>query len=182
MFSISTASCSSPRPATSKASLPSVSRTCSATLPSASFCSRSQIRRLVTLSPTRPASGLSLTEKVMDRVGGSIGWAASASVTFGAQSVSATVAWVSPAMATISPASALSIGCRSRPRKARILVARPVSSWLPSMPSALIAMLGVRRPDWIRPVRIRPRKGLASKVVASMRKGSSALSTFGAGT
>ena len=29
--------------------------------------------RLVTLSPSRPASGLSLTEKVMARVGGSIG-------------------------------------------------------------------------------------------------------------
>ena len=84
--------------------------------------------RLVTLSPSVPASGLSLTRKVMDRVGGSIGWACSASVTSGAQSVSATLNLDRPAMATMSPASAMSIGVRSMPRKARILETRPVSS------------------------------------------------------
>ena len=47
--------------------------------------------REVTLVPSRPASGLSLTEKVIARVGGSIGSAAAASVTSGAQIVSATV-------------------------------------------------------------------------------------------
>ena len=31
--------------------------------------------RLVTLLPSVPASGESLTRKVIDRVGGSIGWA-----------------------------------------------------------------------------------------------------------
>ena len=81
--------------------------------------------RLVTLSPSRPASGLSLTEKVMVIVGGSIGWAGIASVTDGSTIVSATVALDRPANATISPACASSTGTRSRPRKARILVMRP---------------------------------------------------------
>jgi hypothetical protein len=66
-----------------------------------------------------------LTETVIEIVGGSIGWAGIASVISGAQMVSATVALERPAMATMSPASALSIGWRFRPRKARILVIRP---------------------------------------------------------
>ncbi len=47
--------------------------------------------RLCTLSPSVPASGESLTRKVIDSVGGSIGCACSGSVTSGAQSVSATL-------------------------------------------------------------------------------------------
>ncbi len=47
--------------------------------------------REVTLVPSRPASGLSLTENVIAKVGGSIGSAASGVVTSGAQIVSATV-------------------------------------------------------------------------------------------
>ena len=46
-------------------------------------------------------------------------------------------------MATISPASALSTGTRSRPRKANTLVARPSSTTLPFTSSALIGMLVV---------------------------------------
>ena len=46
-------------------------------------------------------------------------------------------------MATISPASALSTGTRSRPRKAKTLVARPSSTTLPFTSSALIGMLVV---------------------------------------
>ena len=46
-------------------------------------------------------------------------------------------------MATISPASALSTGTRSRPRKAKTLVARPSSTTLPLTSSALIGMLVV---------------------------------------
>ena len=52
-----------------------------------------------------------------------------------------TVALIRPAMATMSPASALSTGTRSSPRKAKILVARPSSTRLPSTSSALIGML-----------------------------------------
>ena len=87
--------------------------------------------RLCTLSPSVPASGESLTRKVIDRVGGSIGWACSGSLTSGAHSVSATLKLGRPAMATMSPASATSIGVRSMPRKARILETRPVSTSLP---------------------------------------------------
>ena len=81
-----------------------------ATLDSASFIRRSRITRLCTLSPSRPASGLLFTETVMEMVGGSIGWAGSGTTTSGAQMVSATVAFERPAMATMSPASAKSIG------------------------------------------------------------------------
>src|ERR1700737_2026263 len=80
-----TPSCNSPRPATSRLSLSSLSRTPMATLPSASRRSRSTIMREVTLVPSRPASGLSLTEKVIARVGGSIGSAWMATLTSGAQ-------------------------------------------------------------------------------------------------
>ena len=105
-----------------------------ATLPSASLNSRSRMTRLVTLSPSVPASGESLTMKVMESVGGSIGCACKGSVTSSAQSVSATLNFSSPAMATMSPASASSIGVRSMPRKARIFETRPCST----MPAAAI--------------------------------------------
>ena len=72
--------------------------------------------REVTLLPSRPASGLSLTEKVIARVGGSIGSAGRGVMTSGAQIVSATVVWPSPATAMMSPARASSIGRRSSPR------------------------------------------------------------------
>ena len=91
IVSISTPSCSSPRPATSNASFSVLSLTRIATLPSASRNRRSPIMRDVTLVPSRPASGLSLTEKVIANVGGSIGSAASGVVTSGEQIVSATV-------------------------------------------------------------------------------------------
>ena len=73
MVSIRTPSCNSPLPATSKESVVSVREMRRAILPSASLQSRSQIIREVTLSPSRPASGESLIEKVMAKVGGSIG-------------------------------------------------------------------------------------------------------------
>ena len=66
------------------------------------------ITREVTLSPSRPASGQSLTEKVIARVGGSIGSAGERRrSTSGAQIVSATVVSASPATAMMSPASRL---------------------------------------------------------------------------
>ena len=81
--------------------------------------------RLVTLSPSVPASGLSLTEKVIDSVGGSIGCACSGSTSSGSMSVSATLNFARPAMAMMSPATASSIGARSMPRNARIFETRP---------------------------------------------------------
>ena len=85
-------------------------------------CSRrSRIDAALTLSPSWPANGPSLMRKVIDSVGGSIGWAWIGFVDRGSHSVSATVACVMPAMATMSPASAPSTGVRSRPRKASTL-------------------------------------------------------------
>ncbi len=183
MFSISTPSWSSPRPATSKASFSAVSLTLIATLDSASRSRRSRITRLCTLSPSRPAKGLSLTETVMEMVGGSIGWAGRASVTSMAQRVSATVALERPAMATMSPASATSTGCRLRPRKARILVTRPRSISVPSRERAWIAWPGTNLPASTRPVSRRPRKGSLSISTASSWAGSSVRdSALGGGT
>src|ERR1700760_2164101 len=110
MVSIRMPSCNSPRPATSMASLSSDSRTRSATLPSASRSRRSRIMRPVTLEPSVPASGESLTRKVIASVGGSIGCAGIDVSTAGSQMVMATVAFGRPASATMSPASASSTG------------------------------------------------------------------------
>ena len=107
--------------------------------------------------PSRPASGLSFTEKVMARVGGSIGSADSGAAISVAPIVSATVASVRPAIATMSPASASSIGWRSRPRKASSLVSRPSSMTRPSWLSAFKGMLTRAVPLSIRPVSTRPR-------------------------
>ena len=63
--------------------------------------------RLVTLSPSVPASGESLTMKDMVTVGGSIGWAWIGFDHQAPQKVSATVPFTRPAMATMSPASPL---------------------------------------------------------------------------
>ena len=154
-----------------------------ATLDSASLCRRAAITRLWTLSPSRPASGLSLTLTVMEMVGGSMGWAGRASSTSMAHRVSATVAFDRPAMATMSPASASSIGWRFRPRKASTLVMRPRSISLPSMPRAWIARPGVALPLSMRPVSRRPRKGSFSISTESIWKGSSLrCSALGGGT
>ena len=106
--------------------------------------------RPVTLSPSVPASGESLTRKVMASVGGSIGWAGIGVSTEGSQMVMATVASGSPAMATMSPASASSTGTRSRPRNASTLVMRPVSISLPSWSSTFTGWLGFIVPEVIR--------------------------------
>ena len=129
--------------------------------------------RLWTLSPSRPARGLSFTETVMEMVGGSMGWAGRASVTSRAQRVSATVALDRPAMATMSPASASSMGWRFRPRKASTLVMRPRSISCPSRDRALMARPGTALPESIRPVSRRPRKGSFSIRTERMRKGAS---------
>ena len=103
--------------------------------------------RLVTLLPSRPAIGESLTAKRIDSVGGSIGWAWSGSVTDGSAMVSATVAVVRPAIEMMSPALASSTGTRSSPRNAMIFDARPVSTTLPSGSSAWIGMLVLTVPE-----------------------------------
>ena len=128
-----------------------------ATLLSASRSRRSRITRDCTLEPSRPASGESLIETVTATVGGSIGGARIGSTRSGAASVSATVALENPAIATISPASALSTAWRSSPRNARIRIARAISISRPSRLKAFRGMLVVTRPAWMRPVSRRPR-------------------------
>ena len=113
--------------------------------------------RLVTLSPSVPARGELLTMKDIDTVGGSIGCAGSGVSTMGSQNVSATVPLVRPAMATMSPASASSSGVRSIPRNARIFVTRPCSTSLPSAFSTFTCWFGLRMPEEMRPVMMRPR-------------------------
>ncbi len=152
-----------------------------ATLLSVSLNSRSRICREVTFLPSRPPSGPSLMRKVMASVGGSTGMACSGSVTSGEHTVSGMVPFSSPAMAMMSPASAVSTGTRSRPRKLSSLVSRPVSTWLPSARSTFSGMLTRATPCSMRPVRMRPRKLSASRMLAVMAKGAST-SLPGAGT
>ena len=114
--SISTPSCNSPRPATSNASDSLLSVILMATLPSLSRSRRSRIWRDVTFLPSLPPSGPSLTRNVIASVGGSTGMACSGAASAGSPTVSGTVASVSPATATMSPASHSSTGTRSRPR------------------------------------------------------------------
>ena len=183
MFSIKTPICNSPRPATSNASPPAVSVTRIATFVSASFIRRSRITRDCTFLPSRPARGLSLMPKVTVMVGGSIGCAGIASPTERSQMVSATVALVIPAMLTISPASAISIGAWARPRNARILVTRNCSTLVPSRDKDLTVSPVRKVPASTRPVKMRPMNGSAPSVVASMRNGSSRFwICLGAGT
>ena len=181
MVSISTPSCSSPRPETSKLSASSLSFTRIATLPSVSLKRRSRIWREVTFLPSRPPSGPSLMRKVMLRVGGSTGMAGSGSVTSGEAMVSGMVASDRPAMAMMSPACTSSTGTRSRPEKVISLVRRPVSTTVPSWRSTRTGMFTLAVPCSMRPVRMRPRKLSASRIEAFMAKGLSR-STFGAGT
>ena len=81
----------------------------------------------------------------------------------------------------MSPASALSSATRSSPRKASTLVTRVCSISLPSRLSDFRTVLGLIAPEWMRPVRMRPRNGSDSSVVTSMRNGLSA-SMCGGGT
>ena len=94
---------------------------------------------------------------VMASVGGSIGCAGSGSVTSVAHSVCETVASGRPAIETMSPAKASSIGVRSSPREASTLVARPSSTRTPLRSSTLIIWFGVTEPEEMRPVTMRPR-------------------------
>ncbi len=158
IVSISTPSCSSPRPETSNASVSELSATRIATLPSASRHSRSRIWRDVTFLPSRPASGPSLMRNVIASVGGSTGTAGSGALTSGEAMVSGTVASARPATAMMSPARASSTGTRSRPRKASSLDSRPLSATVPSGRSTRTGMLTRARPCSMRPVSTRPRK------------------------
>ncbi|MNS90667.1 hypothetical protein D3C72_1247280 [compost metagenome] len=143
---------------TSKMPSSSVSLTRRATLCCSSFCRRSQIWRLVTNLPSRPASGLVFTQKFMVRVGSSTlsmgsGAGLSLSVTVTPMPMSAM-----PLISTISPGPA-SVDCtRSRPWKVSTWLTRPLTV-LPSGPSMTsTSVMGLSVPWLMRPTPMRPTK------------------------
>ena len=106
----------SPRPATLKPSvLPSISLTRRDTSFRVSRKRRSRIWREVTNLPSRPAKGLSLTEKVISTVGALIFTKARGSAKPFAQMVSPMVTSPMPLMAMMLPAEASVTGTRLRP-------------------------------------------------------------------
>ena len=106
MVSMRIERCISPRPATLKLSVLSVSRTRRLTSFRVSRKSRSRRAREVTNLPSVPAKGLSFTEKVISMVGAEIFTKGSASGQSGAQMVSPMVTSPMPLRATMSPAPA----------------------------------------------------------------------------
>ena len=158
MFSSRMVRCSSPRPITSKMPSSSVSFTRSATLCCSSFCRRSQIWRLVMYLPSRPASGLVLTQKFIVRVGSStlsigIGAGLDGSVIVTPMPMSD-----SPLISTMSPGPA-SVACtRSRPWNFSTWLTRPLTT-LPSGPSmTTTSIMGLTVPALMRPTPMRPTK------------------------
>ena len=114
----------SPRPATLKASMaPSISLTRRDTSFSVSRNSRSRSWRLVTNLPSRPAKGLSLTEKVISTVGALIFTKGSGSTQSGAQMVSPMVISPMPLRAMMLPAVASVMGTLPRPANSYMLTA-----------------------------------------------------------
>ena len=113
--------------------------------------------RLVTLSPSVPASGESLTRKVMESVGGSIGWAGSGSVTSGAQMVCATVALGSPAMRDDVAGRGLVEPDALKPAKREHLRHAALLDQLAIVIQHLDGWFGAIVPELMRPVTMRPR-------------------------
>ena len=111
---------------TSKTPSSLVSFTRSATLCCSSFCNRSQIWRLVTNLPSRPARGLVLTQKFIVSVGSSTFSMGSGAGFAGSVTVTPMPISAMPLMSTISPGPA-SVACtRSRPWKVSTWLTRPL--------------------------------------------------------
>ena len=163
MFSNKMVRCNSPRPATSKIPSSSVSLTRSATLCCSSFCKRSQIWRLVTYLPSRPAKGEVLTQKFMVKVGSSIlsmgkGLGFKGSVMVTPMPMSAM-----PLINTMSPGPASVAWIRSRPWNFNTWFTRPLAG-VPSSPSmTTTSMPGFKVPALMRPTPMRPTKVEKSK-------------------
>mmetsp|Transcript_37020 Transcript_37020/g.80642 ORF Transcript_37020/g.80642 Transcript_37020/m.80642 type:complete len:332 (+) Transcript_37020:203-1198(+) len=155
------------------------------TFDSASAFSRSPSLLPVSWVPSRPASGLSLTPKVILMVGGSMGLVGMGASTVIAATVSVTVASGIPAMDTMSPTLASSRMARLMPCRVKSLVTRP--SVRGAAPSSLVQMSAFTRsptrtwPELTRPVRRRPMKLSRSIMVTNMRK-SDSTTPLGGGT
>mmetsp|Transcript_59274 Transcript_59274/g.139937 ORF Transcript_59274/g.139937 Transcript_59274/m.139937 type:complete len:215 (+) Transcript_59274:97-741(+) len=158
MFSSRMVRCSSPRPQTSKTPSSSVSETRSATLCCSSFCRRSQIWRLVTYLPSRPASGLVLTQKFIVSVGSSTlsigsGCGLAGSVTVTPMPISSM-----PLISTILPGPASVTCTRSRPWKVSTWLMRPLTLLPPGPSITVTCMPGLMVPWLMRPTPMRPTK------------------------
>ena len=101
------------------------------TLFCASKINLSLICVLVNFFPSEPARGELLTVIFIDIVGGSIGVALIGSFITKSQIVSATFAFSSPAIITMSPASPTSIGTFFVPSYLNIFVNLPSSTFFP---------------------------------------------------
>ena len=158
MFSNRMVRCSSPRPITSNTPSSSVSLTRSATLCCSSFCRRSQIWRLVTYLPSRPASGLVFTQKFMVSVGSSTLSIGSGAGLTGSVTVTPMPMSSMPLISTISPGPASCVCIRSRPWKVSTWLTRPLTA-LPSGPSmTTTSIMGFSVPWLMRPTPMRPTK------------------------
>ena len=181
MFSSRMVRCNSPRPMTSKIPSSPVSLTRKATLCCNSFCRRSQIWRLVTNLPSRPASGLVLTQKFIVSVGSSTFSMGSGEGVTGSVMVTPIPTPSMPLISTISPGPA-SVACtRSRPWKVNTWLTRPLTA-LPSGPSiTTTSIMGLMVPWLIRPTPMRPTKVEKSSAEICNCSGASG-SPFCAGT
>src|SRR5574343_364108 len=158
MFSSRMVRCSSPRPATSKMPSSSVSFTRRATLCCSSFWRRSQIWRLVTYLPSRPASGEVFTQKFMVSVGSSTLSMGSGAGLVGSVTVTPIPMSSMPLISTMSPGPASGVCMRSRPWKVSTWLMRPLVL-LPSAPSITsTSMPGLILPWLMRPTPMRPTK------------------------
>ena len=143
---------------TSKIPSSPVSLTRKATLCCSSFCRRSQIWRLVTYFPSRPASGLVLTQKFMVRVGSSTLSMGNGAGLTGSVMVTPIPISARPLISTISPGPASVVCTRSRPWKVNTWLIRPLTA-LPSGPSiTTTSIMGLIVPWLMRPTPIRPTK------------------------
>ena len=160
MFSINTASCNSPRPATSMTSGESVSNKRIDTLPRISRCRRSRKWRLVTYVPSRPENGDELTAKLMRSTGSSTSRRGSGTGFSTLAMVSPTFTSSIPARMNKSPATMVSTSLRLMPTNCDRLEIRRFStgcvspSGLPS--NAMVSPLR-KVPACTRPMPRRPR-------------------------
>ena len=118
---------------------------------------------------------------LIDMVGGSIGVLGKGFSTERSQIVSETVALVSPAIITISPATTSSTGIFLVPSNLKSLVSLPMSTFLPAKLIAFTFSFIRALPCPTRPTKHLPKKLSAYKRVTNIAKGLFA-STFGAGT
>jgi hypothetical protein len=124
---------------------------------------------LVTLVPSVPASGLSLTRKVMEMVGGSIGWAAGLADGRIADGVGHGRLGHAGKRDDVTCFALLDRHALQTAEGQHLRHAAGLDR-LPSRLRALIGILGVISvPETMRPVRMRPRNGSDWMVVASKR-------------